>query len=643
MYWNPYCYKCLTNSTGENGKVQCNYIQLISGWAQTISLENFNEVDAQESDICDPKSILNADGVCIKKLCGLGYTIGSEDDDACRRNTEALLPLQPFTFNGGPEVTDFDICMVGQHSALVLYVLMNTSSITEYSNYNITNYLDEVFSNMASLWLPRYSNSSITVFKALWFPTKFNLTRFQNVVKNNANKITKAVLTADDAGKTTDIYGFDLDRLFEDPQRICSSLESIKPNDSINRNTCHEFGNTSIKYKLEISNAGQLTRTRLHCNAFHLHSSCFRQKIVYRNFTIFVSSENKEDPKIIITTLNYTTETYRAREYEPTADAGLQICVQLQNATYQQQRKRAKYVWQPAVDEASYVISMAGTILSIFSHIAFVLCFTRYNTLRNKGGMYILVLVIFLMISDILAIPTLSKNFHRNATACKWFGIMLYWALITVCGWSAVVAVDLGTRFATTLQHARDGNPMKTLHRRIAINMTFTTTIVIIVIALNETGTLVFDFETNCWIGKYQPLLTFYFVPILFVYIVCIAILIMVLWSLKQAQKRSKRVLKDTKLKDNALISIGIKLIVILGVTESIGLIQIRKMDLSESEAALNAAFGLFYNLTRSLRGVLIFIVYILNERTLKLIKAQHQTKCSLNTIPMSMSSNLTK
>ena len=67
----------------------------------------------------------------------------------------------------------------------------------------------------------------------------------------------------------------------------------------------------------------------------------------------------------------------------------------------------------------------------------------------------------------------------------------------------------------------------------------------------------------------------------------------------------------------------AIKLIVILGITEIIGLIQITGSNLSESETVFNAVFGIFYDITRSLRGVLIFVVYMLNEKTFKLIKTE--------------------
>lgn len=645
MYWNPYCYKCLTNSTGSNGMVWYTCIATFSGWSKTISLNIFDKDDGANNfkKNCDTDSLLNSEGVCIQKQCGLGYAISPDEDKTCLRSSdyEEIGPPLIIFSGGDSNVTNFDICMVGQHPVMALYVFMNTSMITNYSNNNIVAHLQNVFHDMVGLWLPRYSNSSVTVFKAKGFLTPLNLTKLQNIVNNtNDNNIIKAVLTGDDKNITTHIYGFDLHHTFDGPPRICSSFEIIESNDDIkNKTNCYDFGNLSIKYKLEISPTGKITRTRLRCEIFHLHSNCFRKKLLYRNFSLF--SHSSKD-WIKITTQNNTTKTYRATEYEPTEDTGLQICINMPMNTSGQQQIQAKYVWQSAIDEASYVISMVGTILSIFAHTTFVFCFTRYSALRNKGGMYILVLVIFLMISDILSIPTLSKDFHQNATAdvCKWFGIMLYWSLITVCGWSVVVAVDIGKRFAMTFLSVGDDDPMKTLYKRIAYNLSFTCTVAVTVIVLNETGTLDFDFKTNCWIGQYKALLAFYFVPMLLVYFLCLVMLITVLWSLNQAHKRNKKVLKDTKHKDNALLSIGMKLIVILGITECLGLIQIRKMNLNESEAALNATFGLIYNLTRSLRGVLIFAVYLMNERTLKLIKSpHHQTKGTINTIHLSTSS----
>ena len=71
---------------------------------------------------------------------------------------------------------------------------------------------------------------------------------------------------------------------------------------------------------------------------------------------------------------------------------------------------------------------------------------------------------------------------------------------------------------------------------------------------------------------------------------------------------------------------IAIKLIVILGVCEIFGLVQIPKSELTKGELIFNVIFRMIYVLTRSFRGFLICIVYLMNKKTSKMFKDAHQS-----------------
>ena len=51
-----------------------------------------------------------------------------------------------------------------------------------------------------------------------------------------------------------------------------------------------------------------------------------------------------------------------------------------------------------------------------------------------------------------------------------------------------------------------------------------------------------------------------------------------------------------------------------LGVSEGIGFIQIGKKDLSDIEMRFNTALALVYTFARSMKGVVLLIVYICKE-----------------------------
>ena len=57
------------------------------------------------------------------------------------------------------------------------------------------------------------------------------------------------------------------------------------------------------------------------------------------------------------------------------------------------------------------------------------------------------------------------------------------------------------------------------------------------------------------------------------------------------------------------------KLCLILGVSELVGLIQIPEHSISsQSFEAVNAGLGLLYNIMRSLRGTFIFLTFVFNK-----------------------------
>ena len=69
------------------------------------------------------------------------------------------------------------------------------------------------------------------------------------------------------------------------------------------------------------------------------------------------------------------------------------------------------------------------------------------------------------------------------------------------------------------------------------------------------------------------------------------------------------------------IIILALKLIIILGINEGLGLIQIKKANLIKNETLINVIFEFLYSLLRSLRGVLLFIVYICRRLVLNMYK----------------------
>ena len=146
--------------------------------------------------------------------------------------------------------------------------------------------------------------------------------------------------------------------------------------------------------------------------------------------------------------------------------------------------------------------------------------------------------------------------------------------------------------------------------------------IILTVIILGESDTIDFKFERKCWFCKLHHMLGFYFIPAVVSYSLCFVCLCIVLVSINKKRSEVRQALNQNGKPKTDLLKIGINLLLILGITEIIGLIQIKSLSLSHDERIVNITFGLIYDFLKSFRGVIIFIVFMVNKKTFKLLKA---------------------
>ena len=231
-----------------------------------------------------------------------------------------------------------------------------------------------------------------------------------------------------------------------------------------------------------------------------------------------------------------------------------------------------------------------------------------------------MVLVIFLLTSDILFLVT--SYIETQTTICKWFGMIFYWSMLNVLFWSVIVAIEITLQFTKKLSRPSSlDEAVAVLRKRSGITILISLIIVLAIIGLEESNVVSFHFEKQCWFGDFYLSLGFYFIPAVIGYMLCFVCLCIVLGSIRKRKSEVERTLNKNSKKDSDLLKIGIKLMLILGITELLGLIQIKSDYLTENELIFNSLFALIYILLRSFRGVMIFMVYMVNRKTLKSIK----------------------
>ena len=566
---------------------------------------------------CLAPKFINTTGYCQSCEEGFSYSSTSNECQPLSNTTVIPIPVNQ-TSTKQPRIDQQDLqssfqCLDQIHQSISLFILFNLTT-----NNNITNITNhrKLFNFLTAQWKVSYENQTLLVLESTDFESDSNWK--MNLRKETLynQQIDKAVLTTiidSQEQIITRQYGFDLTRSFSN-YRLCgrhTTRIARKQNGTCNIPTIYSEDLDS-KLIVTIRN-GTVIEEMIHCEVFHLHSTCLRQTIqpsrygIAPNGSLLIEGESQPATEQII---------YPIDEYLPLAE-GFQICVYPTTNRFTQQ----EYDWTTPVKTAKYHVSVIGTCFSLFSYLMFLVIFAAVKSLRNTGGLYIAVLVAFLMLSDSIFLA----NFHlrKGSLSCTGIFVVLYWSLLNVLIWSGIVAIDMMLQFTkSSLSRSHRGESVKMLQKRLIATLAISSIICGVLVTVKESGSVPFELHSKyCWFGNWYWSLGFYFVPATMEYFLCLLCLCMLLISIRRKRNESQQTLGKGQQKDIGLLKVGIKLMLILGITELLGLVQIKRSSLTKNESIFNAVFGLIYDVLRSFRGVFIFAFYAMNKKTKATLK----------------------
>lgn len=99
---------------------------------------------------------------------------------------------------------------------------------------------------------------------------------------------------------------------------------------------------------------------------------------------------------------------------------------------------------------------------------------------------------------------------------------------------------------------------------------------------------------------------------------------------MRNQEQRTRRILLNSGRKANNLIILTFKLVLILGIVEVIGFVQIRNDNLTENEEIFNKVFAILFTICLSFRGIIMLLIYICNKQKLKLIQSKFCKKAEV-------------
>ncbi|XP_057311653.1 uncharacterized protein LOC130649399 [Hydractinia symbiolongicarpus] len=502
---------------------------------------------------------------------------------------------------------NFDNCIAAQKSVF-FFILERNTSINELeiiSNFHAVTNITLTLKTLGKS-LIKIANCTITEDML----DTIMHTPLENVFLHGIKKliIAKKLKT-----ELTQRYGFDLSRIFS--HKICA-----KPilNDARNVTvspTCDIVQNNfstqlkDVSMWIEITNA---KRSRLYstCEILHLHSDCPLKPLI-NNVTV-----NKSN-FLIHKTQNGETH-YRPEDYLP-LKTGFGVCISSPT------RHAITYIWLKDLYEVEHYISIVGTSISVLCYIWIISTFIGFKELRTLPGLNTLGMCSSLLFADVLFLLTMKAK--ESYTFCLTVAVLLHWSLLLSFLWSILIAYDLVVKFGTFKVSSRENNVRKFLPRCI-LALLISTVIVVITVSLDQGSNVDVGYGINriCWINYLHARIAAYIVPISLAFLITLCSLSYTMYKIHHELKVNEKVLKTGSFRKLKTLKIALKLTIILGLSEGIGFIQIVKSDLSERELAINASFGFVYSLFRSLRGVMLWLVYILGANAFSMYKKRIQS-----------------
>ena len=395
------------------------------------------------------------------------------------------------------------------------------------------------------------------------------------------------------------LYGFSPERYFEN-QRVCADFKNLSNNFQITSECGIEVGGTvyekDVTFWIKINN-GQISYNGAVCNQFHLLPTC---PIGVLNMSL-IKIENKS----VITKITRGEKKYSPEQYLPLPE-GIGVCMKNTGKTFTGYLKLNDY-W--LIEEK---ISISFLSLSISLEILIFMMNCLLKEFDNIPGKNLTALCIGMFACDIMVlIIALAKSLAQ--TYCMIIAVLLHYFSLALCTWTVAITYDLSIIIKRPLSIKRR---KKSYLKYSVFGWGLPLFMVSISVCIDLFGNKTFSFQIGygkfnyCWISYFYERLAFYIVPFSLMTFGSFLAICDVIFKLKKGMK--KNIASAGRNHELSFATMAIKLYLILGVSELVGLVQIPDNKVtSKQHEIFNLIFGSLYNLSRSLRGCFIFIVLI--------------------------------
>ncbi|XP_057315958.1 uncharacterized protein LOC130657022 [Hydractinia symbiolongicarpus] len=515
---------------------------------------------------------------CVKTFCPLEYT---RVDNTCVRKNKISVAANTNPMGTSWTMENISIYIILKKKELDFQIdpQLAKNMIKNYTNLDVNNFIQKEDEIVYTQYRRNMSHS-------------FNITKALSAMPHYDMKI---FLTSG-----TPIY-LPVNKTFFPVLRfpnnsLCARPELVEKKKLINFQLYNALqltnttGNTS--FFISISKEG-IFRMEYLCKEFFLKTNCLLTDVTQKfmitsNLTLKIEGEKR---------------FYSPSEYT-LIDKSVAVCVNNQNMPPTTQHVNAP-PWQATVKDVLFKEFIIGTSISIICYIWLLHKIIKncscYVAQQNMAA-----LCFSLLVSDSLFFLHVVQ-FQRIKNYCWTIAVILHWLFLVTHMLVVVIAYEFLMTFRQKM-NVQQSKSNKRFMKYCIFATLLPASLVTILAATDKYHVLQIGYgsvESICWIENMYARLFSYIVPFVSVCFFASGALLIAVRNIQIVKKNCAMAMNGTMNDGNKTAKLALKLIVILGIVEVIGIIQIAKDNLSEKEQIFNAVFQLIYNTLRSFKGLL--------------------------------------
>ena len=250
---------------------------------------------------------------------------------------------------------------------------------------------------------------------------------------------------------------------------------------------------------------------------------------------------------------------------------------------------------------------------------------------RNIPDKILIAFCVSLLICDVTAVtlPLIKESVNR--AVCKMVALMLHFFSLVLCTWPCIIAFEFWKILRCTNTTERQ-NFLYLRYSIIAWGIPLIVTSTCLSADLIKNGSLIrYGNQDYCWISPFHARLVVYIIPFLLASFCSFLLVLIVTLQTKQEKRKMHSML--SKSDQINFYKMVIKLFLLFGTAELIGLVQIpNAKQKGQSELIFHAIFGFLHNVLRSTRGIFMFILFA-GKKILEKYKDRSRSSSTLSAI----------